>query len=116
MIGGRDYAESQLNRATDARRQPGSVFKPFVYAAALENGMSPLAKFADAPQDFAAAVVRLYRDARLWQRLSDNAHAHVERHFSPRVVGKIVNDSVRSLLGDAGQSPSATLTISKARG
>jgi len=39
MIGGRDYAESQLNRATDAKRQPGSVFKPFVYAAALETGL-----------------------------------------------------------------------------
>jgi len=70
---------------------------------------------ADAPHDFAAAVVRLYSDAGLWQRLSDNAHAHVERHFSPRVVGKIVNDSVRSLLGDSGQSPSAAATTSKAR-
>jgi penicillin-binding protein 1B len=52
MIGGRDYAESQLNRATDARRQPGSVFKPFVYAAAVESGMSPLARFTDAPREF----------------------------------------------------------------
>ena len=52
MVGGRDYGESQLNRATDARRQPGSVFKPFVYAAALESGMSPLRKFKDAPQEF----------------------------------------------------------------
>lgn len=52
MVGGRDYGESQLNRATDARRQPGSVFKPFVYAAALERGMSPLAMFKDAPQEF----------------------------------------------------------------
>jgi penicillin-binding protein 1B len=52
MVGGRDYAESQLNRATDSRRQPGSVFKPFVYAAALESGMSPLAMFKDAPQEF----------------------------------------------------------------
>ncbi len=52
MVGGRDYGQSQLNRATDARRQPGSVFKPFVYAAALENGMSPLRMFKDAPQEF----------------------------------------------------------------
>ena len=52
MIGGRNYAESQLNRATDAKRQPGSVFKPFVYAAALEVGMSPLAMFKDAPREF----------------------------------------------------------------
>jgi penicillin-binding protein 1B len=52
MVGGRDYAESQLNRATDARRQPGSVFKPFVYAAALEAGISPLSTYSDAPQTF----------------------------------------------------------------
>ena len=52
MIGGRNYSESQLNRATDAKRQPGSVFKPFVYAAALETGMSPLAMFKDAPREF----------------------------------------------------------------
>ena len=52
MVGGRNYAESQLNRATDAQRQPGSVFKPFVYAAALESGISPLSLFRDAPQTF----------------------------------------------------------------
>src|SRR5262245_13615738 len=38
MVGGRDYASSQLNRATDAKRQPGSAFKPFVYAAGMELG------------------------------------------------------------------------------
>lgn len=52
MVGGRSYEESQLNRATDARRQPGSVFKPFVYAAALEAGISPLSIYRDAPQNF----------------------------------------------------------------
>jgi penicillin-binding protein 1B len=63
MVGGRDYAESQLNRATDAKRQPGSVFKPFVYAAALESGISPLAKFADAPREFTYAGTAKYRPA-----------------------------------------------------
>lgn len=41
LVGGRNYAESQFNRAVKARRQPGSVFKPFVYLAALESGMTP---------------------------------------------------------------------------
>lgn len=63
MVGGRDYAESQLNRATDAKRQPGSVFKPFVYAAALESGISPLAKFTDAPRSFTYDGTAKYRPA-----------------------------------------------------
>ena len=63
MIGGRDYAESQMNRVTDARRQPGSVFKPFVYSAALESGMSPLAMFKDAPQEFTYDRKVKYRPA-----------------------------------------------------
>ena len=41
MVGGRDFRESRFNRAVQARRQPGSAFKPFVYAAALESGMTP---------------------------------------------------------------------------
>ena len=41
MIGGRDFEESQFNRAVQSRRQPGSVFKPIVYAAAVDNGYMP---------------------------------------------------------------------------
>ncbi|MEN5083877.1 PBP1A family penicillin-binding protein [Bosea sp. TWI1241] len=41
LIGGRDYTKSQFNRASVARRQPGSAFKPFVYLAAIEAGMTP---------------------------------------------------------------------------
>ena len=49
MIGGVDYKMSQFNRATQARRQPGSAFKPFVYLAALESGFNPDNMIEDAP-------------------------------------------------------------------
>ena len=49
MIGGRDYRASQFNRAVQARRQPGSAFKPFVFLAALEAGYKPADRVQDAP-------------------------------------------------------------------
>ncbi len=49
VVGGADYAESQFNRATKAKRQPGSAFKPFVYIAALESGLTPNSVRNDAP-------------------------------------------------------------------
>ena len=59
MVGGRDYSKSQLNRATDAFRQPGSVFKPFVYATALNTAYDPVPRvitpattYMDEPKTF----------------------------------------------------------------
>src|SRR5215203_5424319 len=59
MVGGRDYSKSQLNRATDAYRQPGSVFKPFVYATALNTAYDPVPRvitpattYMDEPKTF----------------------------------------------------------------
>ncbi len=49
MSGGYTYGGTEFNRATQAKRQPGSSFKPFVYAAALENGMMPNSLVLDAP-------------------------------------------------------------------
>ena len=49
LVGGRDYGESQFNRATAARRQPGSAFKPFVYLAAIERGLTPDTLREDTP-------------------------------------------------------------------
>jgi len=49
MVGGRDYGASQFNRATDAMRQPGSSFKPYVYATALKHGLTPNSIVVDAP-------------------------------------------------------------------
>jgi penicillin-binding protein 1A len=47
MVGGRDFRESQFNRASRSRRQPGSAFKPLLYAAALERGFSPVSVLSD---------------------------------------------------------------------
>lgn len=49
MVGGVDYATSQFDRVTDARRQPASSFKPFVYLTALEQGRTPDSVRNDAP-------------------------------------------------------------------
>jgi hypothetical protein len=52
MVGGYSFSLSNFNRATQAMRQPGSAFKPFVYATALENGFSPASVVTDAPLSF----------------------------------------------------------------
>ncbi len=49
MVGGRDYRESQFNRATQSRRQPGSAFKPIIYAAAIDKGYTPATVIIDSP-------------------------------------------------------------------
>jgi len=49
MVGGRDYRDSNFNRAVNAHRQPGSAFKPFIWLMALENGMTPNDTVLDAP-------------------------------------------------------------------
>ncbi|HSX75773.1 MAG TPA: penicillin-binding protein 1A [Shinella sp.] len=54
MVGGFSYGQSQFNRASQAMRQPGSSFKPFVYAAALDNGYTPASVIMDAPIEIVA--------------------------------------------------------------
>ncbi|NBB93874.1 MAG: PBP1A family penicillin-binding protein [Gammaproteobacteria bacterium] len=49
LVGGLDFAHNQFNRATQSRRQPGSSFKPFIYAAALDHGFTPATRVNDAP-------------------------------------------------------------------
>ena len=49
LVGGYDYQRSEFNRATQARRQPGSAFKPFIYGAALERGYTPVSEVVDRP-------------------------------------------------------------------
>lgn len=60
MVGGFDFRYSQFNRATQALRQPGSIFKPFTYLVALEEGKSPFDTLLDAPVNFVDELGRPY--------------------------------------------------------
>ncbi|MCS7258686.1 MAG: PBP1A family penicillin-binding protein [candidate division WOR-3 bacterium] len=60
MVGGRDFTHSQFNRVTQAKRQAGSAFKPFVYAVALENGFTPASLGEDLPISISIPGVGVY--------------------------------------------------------
>ncbi|MGP8174947.1 MAG: PBP1A family penicillin-binding protein [Terracidiphilus sp.] len=62
MVGGRDYALSQFNRATQAERQTGSSFKPYVYTAAIEDGAKPTDIIVDAPVSFGGYTPHNYEN------------------------------------------------------
>ena len=60
------------------------------------NGIQVL--IADTPDDFAAAVLRLYENAGLWQALSDNGYRHIAENYTPEVIGRIINESVSGVV------------------
>jgi len=82
MVGGTDFAANRFNHATQAQRQPGSTFKPFIYSAALERGISPGTLINDAPLD----------NSPRWQPSNDDG----------RFVGPI---SVRQALAESRNLP-----------
>jgi penicillin-binding protein 1A len=81
MVGGRDYGKSQFNRATQAQRQPGSAFKPFVYLAGLEAGLRPEDRFVDMP-------VRIGN----WQ-----PHDYVRRYQGPMTLAEGLAQSINTI-------------------
>ena len=66
MVGGREYDESKFNRATQAKRQPGSSFKPYVWMAALQKGYTPATLVKDLPTMF-------YYDGKNWKAFDENS-------------------------------------------
>jgi 1A family penicillin-binding protein len=89
LVGGRDYEDSQFDRATRARRQAGSTIKPFVYAAALEEGWSPTDTVLDEPLD-------MELDGRAWS----------PRNFDDQFLGKV---SLREALVGSRNVPTVRL-------
>jgi len=79
MVGGRDFKESQFNRAVQAKRQPGSAFKPFIYVAAIDNGYTVVSPIEDSP-------VAYYNDGINWKLLSNTTNLS---DIDPEIVRNI---------------------------
>jgi penicillin-binding protein 1A len=106
MVGGYAFGRSQFNRAVQAQRQPGSSFKPFVYATALDNGFTPATRVLDAPISFSAG-------AKTWSPSNFNnkyygptplrwALARSLNTVTVRLVDKVGIDTTRRYMGRFG--------------
>jgi penicillin-binding protein 1A len=99
MVGGRSYRQSPYNRATDALRQPGSAFKPFVYLAAFEHGHAPSDLMNDAPVDIHGWKPDDYEGkyegeitlSRAFAKSSNSVAAQLTAQVGPRAVAKVAH-------------------------
>lgn len=82
MVGGFSFAASEFNRATQAMRQPGSTFKPIVYAAALDNGYTPASVVLDAPLEIQQI------DGTMWR-----PENYAERFYGPQTLRRGIERS-----------------------
>lgn len=94
LVGGYDFSISQYNRSLQARRQPGSAFKPIVYSAALETGLSQLSVIRDGPLSFRMAPGRFWRPQNYQNRFFGpvtlrSALAHSLNSVAVRLVDRI---------------------------
>lgn len=99
LYGGRDYTQNQFNRATQARRQPGSAFKPFVYAAALDIGVSPYDVRIDQPVTIEDWSPKNFTRA----------------HMGPVTVNEAMRDSLNTIAALLAQETSEEAIIALAR-
>lgn len=123
MVGGPDYGESQFNRATHAKRQPGSSFKVYVYAAALENGYKPNTVVRDSSRTCGRWHPQNYNGSHgsgsrmpLWKALADSLNTVAAElsfavgrekvlEFTQRLGIKGIRKSCSMALGDYGITP-----------
>ena len=104
MVGGRDYLESQFNRATQAIRQPGSAFKPIVYMAALQNGYTPYSGVVDRPVRIDGwRPLNANRRYSGWMQMR-NAVAYSVNTIAVRVAHKVGLEEVADYARSAGIS------------
>jgi penicillin-binding protein 1A len=121
MVGGREKGAAQFNRATQAQRQPGSAFKPIVYAAALEAGMTPMDVVEDAPLTINGWSPGNYTGKYLGPITLTEALTKSINTVAVRVSERTGRDKVRDmaermgLTMDSVQGPAMALGTSEAR-
>ena len=127
MVGGREYERGNFNRAINARRQPGSAFKPFVYAAALSAGMTPATEVDDEPIEVDVDRNKVWRPQnfddeylgrttlrRALMKSANAATVRVSRSVGePRVIDAARRNGIGSPLGDAPSIASASTNASQ---
>ena len=97
LAGGFDFSRSKFNRVTQARRQPGSSFKPFIYSAALEAGNTLATIVLDAPVVINSATLE-----RLWRPVNYSGRFYGEQRVREALVRSMNLASVRLLLNNTG--------------
>ena len=105
MVGGYDFFRSEFNRAVQARRQPGSAFKPFVYIAALEAGFTPASRVEDAPVSYAVGP-----NGQAWK--PDN---YDRKYRGPTTLQQAVEESVNIVTVKVQERVGLSKTIQVAR-
>lgn len=116
LVGGRDYDSSEFNRATQARRQPGSAFKPFVYLAALESGLSPDSPVDDAPVRIGTWSPGNYDGKYRGTITMAQALAHSSNTATVRLADRVGTEHIRRVAGRLGIVSPMTKDLSLALG
>jgi penicillin-binding protein 1A len=102
MIGGTDYQTSPFNRATQARRQPGSTFKLFVYLAALENGWEPDDVISNMPIEQGSYRPKNYGESYSQTMTLADAFAHSSNVAAVRLFGEVGDEAVIDVARELG--------------
>ncbi len=116
MVGGRSYKDSAFNRATQAKRQPGSTFKLFVYLAALRSGMTPDSLIADTPMNEGLYRPKNSGDSYRGDISLKQAFARSSNVASVRLYQQVGGDAVARAAEDLGVNSKLTIDPSLALG
>ncbi|WP_435548821.1 penicillin-binding protein 1A [Desulfobacterium sp. N47] len=122
MVGGYDFSKNQFNRAIQSKRQPGSAFKPIIYAAAIDNGFTPASVLIDSPITFENSATSLvwkpknYDDKFNGRTLLRDALAHSRNVVTIKILKAIGVDYAIKYAGNLGITSELSNNLSLALG